>query len=508
MTHKKILFTPVGTTDPTFKNSDGSIVQAIKQLKPDKVYLYLSYDMKVRERKTNIVANYLKLLNDSGINFEYQFFKTDKLENENPQLFDNYYHEFNALITEIVQENSSDEIELYLNISSGTPAMKSTLFLLASSLNIGQFQNLKKLSAMQVNSPNSHHQVKIPTETAQELYDQNDDKTDVSGKRAYISQTPNVSSYLTRREIIKFIDTFDYNAALKLAQSIRNSVNSEVIALLMYGKDRRNLDLNKFIQSKQANWVDKKLLRLKFTTAKTTLNSPKISRDLYEYLLNLSALAYNNDYLNFIRGLSPALSVLFADALKLTYPYLANEEFYKKDGGFGCFKIPENISFKEKDKLEAFRKKTKENMGITTKKLSLTNAAYPFLFYTADSFFKSPLSTSERNRILRLLTFLRLIEDSSRNIVAHEIVALSSATITQKAKHTLQKYKQETGESGEDLTGNALIYKNTVFNKDISPKSIFAVLKSLCRLIYSDIPEEPFEDYKQLNDHIKIKLDN
>lgn len=507
MTHKKIFFTPVGNNDPTSGDNDGPIVQAIKQLKPDKVYLYLSYDMKMRERKTNIINDYLKLLTNSGLNFEYYFFKTDKFENENPQLFDNYYREFNELITEIIQKNISDEIELYLNISSGTPAMKSTLFLLASSLNVGQFQNLKTLSAIQVNGPEKRHQLAIPTKTTQELYDQNSDKNDLSGKRAYISKTPNVSSYLTRRQIIKFIDTFDYNGALKLAQSAKNSVNSEVIALLMYGKDRRNLDLNKFLQSKQITLVDKTLLQVSFTTDKTTPNSPKISRDLYEYLLNLRALAYNNEYLNFIRGLSPALSVLFADALKLTYPYLSNEKFYKKDDGFGYFKIPESISFREKEKLQAFRKKTKQNMGTTTKKLSLTNAAYPPLFYTADSFFKSTLSKDTKNRIFRLLTFLRLIEDSSRNIVAHEIVSLSSATITQKAKQTLKKYKQESEDNGDDLSGNALMYKDITFNNELSPKSIFKVLNSLCRLIYSDIPEDAFEDYEKLNNHIKIKLD-
>lgn len=76
----KILFSPVGTTDPVTKDKDnpnkyhdGSIVQLIKKLKPNEVYLYFSESLKSRENDTHQVINYLNILNkEDNIQFKIE----------------------------------------------------------------------------------------------------------------------------------------------------------------------------------------------------------------------------------------------------------------------------------------------------------------------------------------------------------------------------------------------------------------------------------------------------
>lgn len=42
---KRILFSPIGTTDPIKNYRDGSMLHICRKYKPDKVYLYLSAEM-------------------------------------------------------------------------------------------------------------------------------------------------------------------------------------------------------------------------------------------------------------------------------------------------------------------------------------------------------------------------------------------------------------------------------------------------------------------------------
>lgn len=502
----KILFSPVGTTDPTSRNYDGSIIQAIKKFRPDKIYLFFSHDMKEHENNNHTIKNYLELIKKE-YSFDYKFIESQELENEQPQIFDKYYRIFSDHISNILQENQGIEVELYLSISSGTPAMKSTLFLLASSLNVGQFKNLKNISAVQVNSPftTTFH---VSNETAQELYDHNNDKDDPSGSRAYISKTPNISSYLTRRQINKFIETFDYNGALKLANSMEESLSSKVIALLTYGKARRDLAFESFKRTSEAELVSNSLLYPSFTTASLSSKDNKIPRTLYEYLLNLRALAHNGDTLNFIRSLSPALSVLFSDALRITYPELNDDAFYANSSrGFSSFVIPDTLTFYYREKFTELQSKALTSLGSNNNtQVQLTTVGFLHLFVSATNTFEEN-PTKNKEEILTLLKFLRLIEDSSRNIVAHEIASLPSSKISEQALKSLNYYQAQT----DKTKGNPALYKDFSLSNDptlISPAYIFQKIDKLCHELYATLPKEgAFEAYEKLNMEIKTQLD-
>ena len=47
----RILFSPIGNTDPITNNYDGAMLHIIREYRPDKVYLYLSKDIVNKEEK-------------------------------------------------------------------------------------------------------------------------------------------------------------------------------------------------------------------------------------------------------------------------------------------------------------------------------------------------------------------------------------------------------------------------------------------------------------------------
>ena len=64
---KKILFTPIGNTDPIKYLHDGSMLHISRHYKPDVIYLYFTKEMAENHRKDNrygIVWNYWENISD------------------------------------------------------------------------------------------------------------------------------------------------------------------------------------------------------------------------------------------------------------------------------------------------------------------------------------------------------------------------------------------------------------------------------------------------------------
>ena len=126
--NKKFLFSPLGGTDPISQDNykDGSMLHICRFEKPDKVFLYLSKEMVGYEKEDHRYTYCLdKLMELQGRKFEYVL-------DEHPELvdvydYDYFYREFSSAINKIMQEEMDETDTLILNISSGTPAMKSAL---------------------------------------------------------------------------------------------------------------------------------------------------------------------------------------------------------------------------------------------------------------------------------------------------------------------------------------------------------------------------------------------
>lgn len=133
---KTILFSPVGGTDPISATnlSDGSLLHIFRCYKPDEVYLYMSKEILVLHEKDNRYLYCLdRLAEQQKRSYKYEIIARPEMENV--QEFDYFYRDFREII-QLIMKSMTSEDQLLLNISSGTPAMKSGLLVLKT---LGEF---------------------------------------------------------------------------------------------------------------------------------------------------------------------------------------------------------------------------------------------------------------------------------------------------------------------------------------------------------------------------------
>ena len=122
---KRILFSPVGSTDPIAHQRDGALLHIIRKYRPDKAYLFFSKEIYGYEQKDNRYSYCLnKLLQEIGEDIEIEWIIKEDLVDV--QLFDPILLEFKEIIEDLCKRIEDDD-ELLVNVSSGSPAMKSAV---------------------------------------------------------------------------------------------------------------------------------------------------------------------------------------------------------------------------------------------------------------------------------------------------------------------------------------------------------------------------------------------
>ena len=128
---KKVLFLPVGMTDPIRYFRDGAVLNIIRNYKPDVVFLYMSKGILEYHKKDNrYVYSIEQLKKHIGIDIDIKVI--DRPELEDVQLFDSFIGEYTDILSELHKEYP--DYQVLLNVSSGTPAMKSSLQILSLTL--------------------------------------------------------------------------------------------------------------------------------------------------------------------------------------------------------------------------------------------------------------------------------------------------------------------------------------------------------------------------------------
>ena len=98
--NKKILFSPIGGTDPIKNFHDGSMLHICRHYLPDIVYLYLSHEMMEYHRKDNRYIDSIERLSiHLDHHFEVRLIERDGLINV--QQYDIFYQDFREEIKKI-----------------------------------------------------------------------------------------------------------------------------------------------------------------------------------------------------------------------------------------------------------------------------------------------------------------------------------------------------------------------------------------------------------------------
>ena len=396
MDKQKILFSPLGGTDPISNFRDGSMLHICRIYKPDIVILYMSKEMYDYHVKDNRYLYCLDKLSELiSHKFEVKLIKRPELTEV--QNFDYFYKEFETLLRDIHKEY---EGEILLNISSGTPAMKNALNIMADLMEI-------KLHTIQVVTPegriNSHEEDKdnYDVESYWELNQDND--PDTFYDRTTLIKSRNQTAMFTINNIRKLIDACDYPAALDLAKSIHELIPEKGIQLLEIACARINLDYSGYAKAGGNKYS---FMPVQGSDA----------RNIVEYILILQIKAEKEEYADLLRAITP----VFYELCKMVVQKrcgidLGNVTYVNRDTG--AFRWKNNLQDIDKKLYDFFIE---------------TYGEYRSGFVASDQLTKMIYKFDTDVACKKAFDEFRAIEETVRNIAAHNLVSITDDWIKSK----------------------------------------------------------------------------
>ena len=448
--NKTFLFSPLGGTDPISQDNykDGSMLHICRFEKPDKVFLYLSKEMVGYEKEDHRYTYCLdKLMELQGRKFEYVL-------DEHPELvdvydYDYFYREFSSAINKIMLEEMDETDTLILNISSGTPAMKSALAVMQT---ISEYP----CRLVQVTTPNkamNKHDVSGYDPVL--LWDYNEDNQPDAENRCIDVSLPTLA-LMKKEEIIKMhIRACDYRAALQVAGTLPVRVTEKYIDLIRMAAARLQFDL-------------RTVAKLEAKTGYKCL--PVRSGDAirrFEYALNLQVKLQKEEYADFIRAITPLIVDLFEQVLKWRYDF--NVDDYCR---------PANRMKNQPRKWDVMRMEFTEKGKEV---LEAFNTEYWPRDFTPGPVYSDHLKIlifkfSDEQGLKNAVENLRNVESNVRNLAAHELDSFNEDKICA-------------------LTGQ-------------TTKTIMQNIRTLFGYTGYKIPKDGWESYSEMNNYIVDRIQN
>lgn len=399
--NEKILFTPVGGTDPISSTNcfDGAILHICRYYKPDKVIMYMSKEMLENQNKDDRYRYCLdKLCELQQRSMKYEIIEKNELTKVHE--FDFYYEEFKECISKIY-EAMDDTDELLLNVSSGTPAMKSGLLVL---------QTMEEYPAklIQVATPekriNEHHHKNYDVETLWELDE--DNQQDAENRCSEI-ECPSLQKLKKEEVIKKHVLSYDYRAALTVANTMKEEDTQNYKSYLELAEKRLLLDISV---------VDRIAQKISFDCIPVKSSAERM---LFEYALCMMIKLKKGEYVDFIRAITPILVDLFEIVLKAQC---------KLDVNNYC------VQLRKKDGTSQRRWATEKLKG--TELGQVLDEAFSGNFKFGDVYsvhIKALIEHfSKDTQLNELVNNLRLVEEKIRNTAAHDIVSVTDKTIEER----------------------------------------------------------------------------
>ena len=407
--NRKILFTPVGGTDPISNFKDASILHICRVYRPDEIYLFFSKEMYENHVEDNRYIYCLERLGELlHHKFIYHIIKDENLVEV--QEYDIFYDIFRKNIEELQKEMDKTDI-LYVNTSSGTPSMKSALFILAT---ISDY----KFIPLQVSTPlkkiNAHLELSEKYDV-EYYWENNEDNIDSYENRCKEVKSINLVRIMKLDLIKKHLQAFDYNAAVSVAETIDTIQNTRLMQMLYIAKNRSQLHISKVqTMSKKIEW---EVLPIK--------DGEYIK--IFEYAMLVWLKVQRGEYADFIRALTPLIITLETMILK-------------KECKIDIKKVTKNKSKGKEEQLEWDKDlMNKENPEI----LKILNQEYNNKFRIGDVY-SSHITVlirelSDDIQLKNEIEVMKKVEKEVRNVAAHTITSVSDDDIVKEVGITSEQ---------------------------------------------------------------------
>ncbi len=441
---KRILFSPVGGTDPIKYFRDGSMLHICRHYRPNLVYLYLSHEMLEVHREDN---RYLDAIERLGIHLDHSF-EVKVIEREgliNVQEYDVFYEDFREEIRKIEKDMQKGD-ELLINMASGTPAMKSALLVMAT---FSEYRFRPVQVATPLKSRNRPDSDDYDVELNWEL---NEDNQEGAENRCTEVRCLNLVKMLKVEAIKKHIRAYDYAAARDVAMEIQEDISEDAYRMIQIGDERMKLNQSKI--SILMKGKDYDIYPVKEGNKKK----------IFEYALVLQLKIRKQELADFIRGITPIVVDLLEDILKkecgIVLKDCCREKKSKEDG--------------KKSVLMWNRNKLKK-LGL----LDRLDREYKGYFREGNVYsrhIKDLISfKSSDSKLIKKAEEIVEVESNVRNMAAHEIVSVTDEWI-----------RKETGKTSQQ---------------------ILEIIKYLLIKSGINVKDEYWNSYDKMNEDIEMYLD-
>lgn len=438
----RILFTPAGDTDPVRGFHDGAILHILRHYPADKVILFLTKDM---EEKEDEMGCYTRGIASVAPDVTVEILRSGITE---PQKYEKLTAIQDAFASAY---DAHPEAEWLLNVSSGTPQIKTVMALLAL--------DYPRTKAIQVSSPEGKsNRDNQPCETADELVEMLDCNEDAELGAVNRCEEPPLlllKRHGLLRQVTSLVRNYEYAGALQIVRQNKNCFSPISEKLLQHAALRRDL------MWKEANKV------IAQHEGKPLIEG---AGDFSEYFEVMEMRQRKKQYPEFIVKLSPILASLGMQYIQKIPGFTLSEiGYWKKD------RAGNQIFFIDRERMNQNWRGLVSYLENAFGGMLRPGPIYFSLIVLISEYLEEgKLQGNEKHsRITRFFKELRSVEESVRNPIAHEITNMSDERI-------------------QSLTKNAV-------GKGLSSKEILQRLHELARLIRgSDIRWT----YDELNDKI------
>lgn len=448
----KILFSPIGTTDPISNMRDGSLLHICREYQPDIVYLYMSGEiLKCQEKDQRYTYCLGKLEEKLGRTFEMEIIRRPDLVDVHK--LDYFYPDFSSILEKI---SKSGDHEIFLNVSSGTPAMKMTLEVLAI-LSEGRYIPIQVSTPEKSYNQYRENMKKYDPEEQWELNMDNDPAE--YDNRCSIVKGNNLHAMIQIENVKKLLMSYDYAAALEIAKSISESVGKEAMDLLLAAYHRNMLntgEVTKYLGDREKDYI------------------PVRSADqriLVEYLLTLQNRLKAHQYADFIRAITPVFMDLLEYYLKFRYK-MSLEVFCRREkrGKTVVWIISRKVMERKcpdiLKKLDQCYSRKKE--GKFQDRVVSSDQLAQIIEYLSDD-----------EEMVRLVREVRGVEKEGRNLPAHEIISVTDEWI--KA-NTGFSARQILDKLGRIIVKNGIKFERAYWNSyDVMNEKIIQLMEDEIR---------------------------
>lgn len=392
----RILYTPVGDTDPIRGCYDGAMLHIVRHYNPDMTILVLSKDMEQKEVANN---RFSKALKHVKVDLDIKLIRTGLEDVHRIDTLQPFVDHFYEMLLEY------PDAEILLNLSSGTPQMK----LIMSYLSVEH----DAVHGIQVDSPQHGSNRSEPavhdSEDIELIIENNFDEQENSENRCHEPQMGYIKRNNIKQSLQTLITSYKYKEAISSYHSYKRTFESgvvnDVLPLLEHAQLRLGLDYEGALQ---------KVRKVGFTSL-SSLFSDREPRKLHEFLMLMEVRLKQGQIEDFILKITPFMYDLmryyFCKALHVNWRQVER----KTSVGTRLDMLAFERQYPELYKSWEANTKTPQMQDI---QLSL----YHMLHMLED------LDTVDSS-LLEQLKEIRSIEQKIRNKMAHEIVVFTEQDI-------------------------------------------------------------------------------